>query len=118
MFKRMRELGKASANYFRRQLPYALTCYRKVVIATHVPPFAQAVKFNGKRCSSEQLPFYVNASAGGVIKGIGAHFPRSQITVLCGHSHSATSVRVAPNIEAWVGGAKPGRPKIQGILDF
>lgn len=115
--QRMKSLGKSSGSYFRKLLPRALASYQHVVIATHVPPFARAVRFDSRACEATKLPHYVNASAGGVIKGIGVHFPKTKITVLCGHTHHATVVRIAENIEVRAGQARKGNPTIQGVIE-
>ena len=116
-FRKMEQLGRESGAYFRRVLPHTLASYDHVLIATHVPPFVGAARFNGRTLSAAKLPHYVNASLGGVIKGIGGYFPKTRITVLCGHTHSAATVRIAKNIEVRVGQASKGHPTIQGILD-
>lgn len=116
-FRTMERLGRESGAYFRRVLPYALTSYRHVLIATHVPPFAQAVRFAGGPCAAEMLPHYVNASAGGVIKRIGKHFPKTKITVLCGHSHHAVTVNISENLEVRAGRVVKTQPEIQGVID-
>lgn len=116
-FRKMERLGRESGAYFRRVLPYALTSFRHVLVATHVPPFARAVRFNGQPCDSSRLPHYVNASVGAVILRVGEHFPMTRITVLCGHAHHGNTVRIADNIEVRVGQARKGTPAIQGILE-
>jgi Icc protein len=112
-FRKMEQLGRESGAYFRRVLPHALTSFRHVFVATHVPPFARAVRFDGRPCEAARLPHFVNASAGGVIKKIGAYFPQTRMTVLCGHTHHAATVTVAENIEVRAGHAKKGTPTIQ-----
>jgi predicted phosphohydrolase len=102
-FDLMRELGRVSASYFRDLLPYALQCYSHVLVATHAPVLEQAALYNGKRCGGDFLPHFVNTSAGGVLVGIARHHPRSRVTVLCGHTHSAARVRGGANLEVLVG---------------
>lgn len=102
-FDRMRELGRVSAAYFRSVLPYALKCYQHVLVATHAPVVEQAALYNGRRCGGDFLPHFVNTSAGGVLVGIARHHPKSRLTVLCGHTHSAARVRGAENLEVLVG---------------
>jgi len=116
-FRKMERLGRESGAYFRRVLPHALASYRHVLIATHFPPFAQAVRFDGKPCQSTKLPHYVNASAGAVIQRVGEHFPRTKITVLCGHSHHGNTVKITDNLEVRVGEARKGAPGIQEIIE-
>ncbi len=116
-FRKMERLGRESGGYFRRVLPPALASCRHVLIATHFPPFAKAVRFDGQPCEPAKLPHYVNASAGAVIQRVGEHFPHTNITVLCGHSHHGNTVRVADNLEVRVGEARKGTPVIQGIIE-
>lgn len=115
-YRKMERLGRESGAYFRRVLPYALTSYRHVVIATHVPPFARSVRFDNRPCEAVMLPHYVNASAGGVIMRIGKHFPKTKITVLCGHSHHGAAARIAANIEVRAGQVRRGSPTAQGVV--
>lgn len=117
-FQKMERLGRESGAYFRRVLPYALKSYRQVLIATHFPPFAQAVRFSDRTCAAEQLPHFVNASAGAIIRRVSEHFPRTKVTVLCGHSHHGNSIRIGTNIEVHVGQARKGTPAIQDVLVF
>lgn len=117
-FRKMEELGRESGAYFRQILPYALTCYRQVVIATHVPVVARAAQFHGKPCGRESLPHFVNATAGAVIQRVVEHFPNRKITVLCGHAHYGTVVQISPSLEVRVGQARKGDPSIQAILDL
>lgn len=115
-FQRLRQLGEQSASYFRQVLPAALGHYRHVMIATHVPPFYQAVKYDGCDCRWERQPFFTNSSAGNAIVGILKRFPHRRITVHAGHSHSAANVRMSRNLSIRVAGAKPGKPDFQEIL--
>lgn len=116
MFQKMGELGKESAAYFRRSLPYALKCYRNVWIATHVPPFTDAALYNATPCDRLRQPFYSNVSAGGVIKGIAERYPEKTVTILCGHTHSSADVRIGANVNVRAGRSRPGFPEIQEIV--
>jgi len=117
-YRKMERLGRESGAYFRRVLPYALASYRNVLIATHVPPFSRAVRFDGRPCEPTKLPHYVNASAGAVIQRVGEHFPQTKITVLCGHAHHGNTVRITDNLEVRVGQARKGAPAIQSVFEF
>jgi len=117
-FRKTEQLGRESGTYFRRVLPYALTSYRNVLIATHVPPFAKAVRFSGQQCDLMSLPHYVNASAGSVILRIGEQFPKTEITVLCGHTHHKATAKIASNIKVVAGRARKGSPAIQDVIEF
>ena len=117
LFSRMHQLGRESAGYFRNVIPRALRRFSHLIVCTHAPPFRQATRFNGRVCGDTHLPHFCNISAGGVIAGIAKNHPRRRITVVCGHTHCPTQLRILKNLEVRVGGAQRGSPAIQGILD-
>ena len=117
-FGLMEKLGRTSGNYFREVLPYALSCYSRVWLATHVPPFTWAAFYDGKPCDWQRQPFFSNISAGGVIRAIARNYHGRHLTVLCGHTHSPAAVKVGGNIEVFAGGVSPGAPDIQRIFSL
>jgi predicted MPP superfamily phosphohydrolase len=117
LFDRMGQLGRESAGYFRHVIPRALRRFAYLIVCTHVPPFWQATRYNGRVCGDTHLPHFTNLSAGGAIAGIARNHPRRLITVVCGHTHYPTQVRILKNLEVRVGGAQRGAPEIQGILN-
>lgn len=118
MFAKMETLGRESAAAFRRMLPNALSRYRHVVIATHVPPFPDTAHFNGLRCGPTHQPHFTNLSAGMALVGITRNFPHRRVTVLAGHTHNPAHIQILNNLEARVGGAQTGYPAIQEVLQF
>jgi len=115
-FHLLGRLGTESANYLRSVLPYALSCYRHVIVATHVPPFSRAAKFDQKACDFLRQSFYCNIAAGAFLLRIAKSFPQKRMTVLSGHTHHAAHLQATPNLELMVGGAKPGFPRSQGVF--
>ena len=115
---RMQEMGKGSAMAIRRILPLALSRFRHVVLLTHTPPYAKSVRYNGEACGRLHLPHYTNVSAGLAIRGIARAFPERKITILAGHTHSATVTHIGPNICVRVAHARTGRPGPLEILQF
>lgn len=115
---RMQQLGRESAMSIRQILPLALTRYQHVVILTHTPPYAQAVRYNGAPCGPVHLPHFVNVSAGRVIRGIARAFPHRRITILAGHAHSSSVTHIDPNICVRVAHARTGRPGLLEVLQF
>lgn len=116
--EKMRDLGADSTRAIRQQLPLALSRFRHVLVLTHIPPFPEAVQYDGRACDSHLLPHYVNLSAGMAIQGIARAFPSRQITVLAGHTHSACVARVAPNVTIRVAASRTGSPRIGDLLSF
>jgi len=107
----MGSLGKESAACFRRTLPYALSCYRHVWVATHVPPFTQAAWWNGKHCNYDFQPHYCNVSLGNTLWGMSTAFPESTMSVLSGHTHSEISLSLRTNLSVHTAGSTPGNPR-------
>ena len=117
MFGKLPELGKESANYFRDVLPYALQCYGHIWVATHVPPFTWAAFYKRKPCERTHQPHYVNVSAGCAIRGISKSFPKSRLSVLCGHTHSAADVNASDRVRVIGGEARTKFPQMQKVFE-
>ena len=117
MFDKMEGLGKASAHYFRKVLPYALTSFRNVWVATHVPPFPQSTFYDGKQCGPLHSPYYTNVAAGKAINGIAQRFPKRHVTVLSGHTHSSANTRIAARVTCRVGDARSFSKQGQRVLE-
>jgi predicted phosphohydrolase len=110
--QKMSELGRESAAAIRKILPLALSRHHHVVIATHVPPFPTAVRYDDKPCGRTHLPHFSNLSAGLAILGIARAFPQHRITILAGHAHSKCIQTILPNLTIRVGHARTGRPDV------
>lgn len=106
MLGRMRTLGAESAEKIRSILPLALTCYRHVIVATHVPPFENAVYHSGKPAAHRHLPHFCNLSVGVMLIGIMRAFPHRRVSVLAGHSHGACSEKITRNLSVRVGASR------------
>ncbi len=109
-FQKLSLLGEASADYFRKVLPRALSQYPCVIVGTHVPPFTQGVRYDDRGCAWNRQPYFSNRAAGNLIWGMAKSFPHRRIQVHAGHTHSAALVRIRPNLSMQVEGAKPGCP--------
>lgn len=109
-FRKLKQLGEESADYIRRLLPLALSSYRQVLLGTHVPPFTQGIRYDGKGCVWNRQPFFSNQAMGNLLWGISNRFPQRGIQVLAGHTHSAATVKLRPNLSMRVVGSRPGYP--------
>lgn len=119
IWDKMQKLGQESAEYFEKILPQALERYDHVIIATHVPPFPQAVRHRGLLSSPDYLPLFCNLSAGEVIRNVASQFDDKKITVLCGHTHcEATYEDQESGITCYVAPAEYGNPQIANILEI
>jgi len=114
-FNHMRILGQQTGRYFDRLLPSALRSYRNVWVATHVPPFTQAARWNGKMCNYDFQPHFSNMSLGYTLWAMSTAFPQSTMKVLAGHTHSEVSMSLRHNLSIHTAGASPKNPRYQNL---
>ncbi len=103
-------LGDESAAWLRGALDEALGWARRVVIATHVPPFRDACWHQGAISNDDWLPFFTCAAVGDVIRAALLDRPKVEATVLCGHTHGGGEARILPNLRVLTGEADYGAP--------
>ena len=115
-FLKVNELGDQAAAHFHKVMPTALEEYQQVIVVTHVPPFAQAALKDGEFSTDFELPHYANRAAGEALIDLAKQHPRKQITVLCGHTHSACDLQILPNLRVVVGHAEYRKPAIQPLV--
>jgi UDP-2,3-diacylglucosamine pyrophosphatase LpxH len=118
LFRVLRRLGKSSADYMAEILPQAARQARRVIVATHVPPFPQACLHEGKPATADYLPHYVNQAMGEVLVRIAIEYPAVSFEVIAGHTHERCQVRLAPNLMVRVAAAEPSHPRLEEVLEF
>lgn len=116
--ERLRALGKAEAEALRGPLREALAKYRRVIVATHVPPFKEACWHEGKISNDDWLPHFSCAAVGEELRAAAEAHPDRKIRVLCGHTHSAGSAEILPNLKVVTGAAEYGEPMVQGVMEL
>lgn len=113
----LRARGDAEAAACRALLGEALAAYERVVVVTHVPPFAAACWHEGRTSDDDWLPYFTCAAVGEVLRELAAGAPDRDITVLCGHTHGVGEAAVLPNLRVLTGGAEYRRPVLQRVLE-
>jgi len=116
--KKLKELGTEAAGHLENCLGQALYTHDEVLILTHVPPFAESCFYRGKRATDDILPHFVCQAAGQAIQGIIRKTPDKQVTVLSGHTHSASEVDILPNLKVITAETEYGLPAIQSIIEI
>jgi Icc protein len=109
-----------AAAAIRQTLPQALQNFPRVVFVTHVPPFRDACWHEGRISDDEWLPHFTSRAMGDALLDIMRHYPRRELTVLCGHTHGQGEVTLGEyeNIHVLTGGAEYGAPEIQRTFEF
>lgn len=113
---RLAALGDEEAKVLAELLAKT-THARRVIVATHVPPFREATWHEGAPSNENWLPFFSCKAVGDVLLDHATRHPAQSITVLCGHTHSPGVAEMAPNLVVHTGAADYGRIAISGLLD-
>lgn len=115
---RLRALGDRAAAHLRAVLPAALASHRRVVVLTHVPPFVEACRHQGKTSDPAWLPYFTCVAAGDALREAAAAHPDRELRVLCGHTHAAGEAQILPNLRVVTGAAEYGAPRLAGLLEL
>lgn len=99
-----RALADADAARLAVLLERAIPTARTIVIATHIPPFAEALPSRGHLADPDWPPLLVCGATGTVIRQAATNHPETQFVVLCGHTHVATDTTVMGNVRCLVAG--------------
>jgi hypothetical protein len=116
--ERLNQLGDAEAAQLSELLREALSKHRRVIVATHVPPFKEACWHEGRISNDEWLPHFTCRAVGEALRAAALERPDRKIRVLCGHTHGAGTAEILPNLRVVTGGAEYGEPRVQGTLEI
>lgn len=113
----MQKLADADAKILEQTLMNAITVnIKKVVIATHVPPVPECSWHKDRLSDENWLPYFASKATGDVILNVAQHHRDIHFLVLCGHTHTAASVKLFDNLEIKAGGAQYHKPHIQEVI--
>ena len=73
--------------------------------------------YEGRIAEDDSLPFFCCGALGDALREAMAGRPDRQMTVLCGHTHSAGEAQPLPNLKVLTGGAEYGEPTVQRVLE-
>ena len=110
-------LGNEAARHIRRVLPPAARDFSQVFLLTHVPPLREACWHDGRTADDDWSPHFTCQVMGQAILEIMPDFPQTQLTVLCGHTHSGGETQPLDNVRILTGGAEYGQPRITHVFE-
>lgn len=116
--KLCQELADDAADYFKEVIPDALKVFNKLIVVTHVPPFAEVSKYRGKPTDDDHLPFYSSKAVGDALIEVAKTHPNKEIIVLSGHTHGFAEFQALPNLKSVVCSSWYGAPALQKIIDL
>ena len=110
----VRRLGTAEAAALRESLAPVLALRpKKVVVATHVPPFPEVCSHRGVAGDPSGTPYFACKATGDLLLEIAALHPATNFLVLAGHTHGRASAQIRSNLRALVGAARYQYPGLQ-----
>jgi 3',5'-cyclic AMP phosphodiesterase CpdA len=112
----LRQQGSDSADRLRQKLDDLPGSARRVIVATHVPPFREACWYEGKTTDDAWAPFFVCGQVGAVLKQFAFENPGIETTVLCGHTHHRGTTSLLPNLTVHTGAAEYGAPRVERTI--
>ena len=117
--RKLKDLGDSEAAVIRRKLETLdISAIRKIRIATHVPPFAEACWYEGSNAVNEWTPHFTGLAVGYEILRFAEANPQIQFEVYCGHGHNAGQVTLSSNILVETGAAVYGDWKPHRVLTW
>lgn len=117
--KEMQKLADADASVLQETLCDAIdTDIKKVIIATHIPPFPESSWHKDKPSDENWLPYFASKATGDVIMNFVKKHADIQFLVVCGHTHTAVTIKLADNLIIKSGHAEYYKPSIQEIISL
>jgi len=115
----MQRLADADAKILEQTLIQTMNSnIKKVIIATHVPPFPESCLHNGKQSDENWLPYFASKATGDVISNFAQNNSEIDILVLCGHTHSDALFKPFKNLEIKAGSAQYYNPTLQEVINI
>lgn len=118
MYDKFDSLAKEAANHFKKNLELAFKTYDKVILLTHVAPFAESAWYNGQMSDINWLPYFSSRVEGDTLLEVMKAYPNKELLVLCGHSHGKGEYKPLDNLRVLTGDAEYQHPKLQDAFVF
>jgi 3',5'-cyclic AMP phosphodiesterase CpdA len=109
--------GDEVAAWARRVLPPLLAEGKDILLLTHAPPFSDACWHEGALSNDDGAPHFTDVALGEALFPLLRAHPDRQLTVLCGHTHSAGFLQAGPNLRVITAPAIYGRPGLAGVIE-
>lgn len=113
---KIRELAKKLSDDLEVTLRSACQHYKRVLVATHVPPFIEATFHEGEISNKDWLPWMCNVTLGDMLVQVAYEFPEVEIVTLCGHTHSPGTYSPVKNLRVFTGESTYWYPKVSGVI--
>lgn len=119
LLAKIQQLADYDASQLQEQLIQAISRHpRRIIVLTHIPPFAEACLHEGKISNDDWLPYFSSKASGDVLMNICTAHPNIDFLAFCGHTHSKARYCSLPNLIVEAGHAEYHRPEIQKIISL
>ncbi|WP_133136225.1 metallophosphoesterase family protein [Legionella rowbothamii] len=117
--REMQKLADTDAAVLHETLCDAIdTDIKKVIIATHIPPFPESSWHKDKPSDENWLPYFASKATGDVIMKFVKKHADIQFLVLCGHTHTAVTIKLSDNLIIKSGHAEYYKSAIQEVFSL
>jgi len=117
LFAAIQQYSKEASDFVFKAANQAIDDgFKKLVIATHVPPFRENAVYNGKISDNDWMPHFSSGFMGEALLRLAVENPQVEITTLCGHSHGEALHKANPNLTCLTGYAQYGVPRVSKII--
>jgi predicted phosphohydrolase len=116
----LQEVADGDAERLAKSVLKALSYKRmkRVIIATHVPPFEEVCLNAGQKSTPGGLCFFSSQILGKTLLPIIESYPKVDFLWLCGHTHSRVRIQKRSNLTVKVAEADYYLPKVEDILEI
>ncbi len=116
--KQLMKLADSDALKLKRRVLKALKKgYKKIIIASHVPPLEEVCLNAGKKSTPDGLPFFSSKCLGDAILPIAKRNPKVDFLWLSGHTHSRARHKPCNNMTVKVAKSEYFHPQIEEVFD-
>lgn len=112
----VRDRAGQEADRLAVMLKEACEKYDKIIVCTHVPPYAESAWHMGFPSEPDMMPWFSSASTGAVLDTYSARYPEKTFVVLAGHSHSPGVFQKRDNMTVYTAKARYGVPDLAGVV--
>ena len=116
LVSKLKNLGRKAAMRLAPKLKMAIEGHDHILIATHVPPFRDAILYEGRVADDEWLPWFSCHAIGEVVRNYADAWPDKKFTLFCGHTHHRADLSLTHNLSIKIADAEYGNPCIESIL--
>ena len=112
-------LAMQGAEHVREAIAKAVKTHNRVIVATHVPPWAEASLYMGEK-DTPNIPWYTSKIMGNMLEEAAKTFDDVEFIILAGHTHDHVEVDIIGynNLKCCVGQAAYRKPKVSKIWEF